>query len=87
MRRRIKSVTRGGVCTDSDAFTPSDDLRSTWLPEGIHTMRKSLSLTLTLVMLICAAPLLGACHTTSGFGEDVSDAGHAVTHDANKATP
>jgi predicted small secreted protein len=50
-------------------------------------MRKSLSLTLTLVMLICAAPLLGACHTTSGFGEDVSDAGHAVTHDANKATP
>jgi predicted small secreted protein len=50
-------------------------------------MRKTFCLTLTFLMLIGAVPLLGACHTTAGFGEDVSNGGQAITHDANKAMP
>ncbi len=50
-------------------------------------MRKYLSITITLLALIAAAPLLGACHTTAGAGEDISATGHAVTHTADKLTP
>jgi predicted small secreted protein len=50
-------------------------------------MRKNLSIALTLLALLAAAPLLGACHTTAGMGEDLSATGHAVTNDANKSTP
>jgi predicted small secreted protein len=50
-------------------------------------MRKNLSIALTLLALIGVAPLLGACHTTAGLGEDVSAGGHAVTHEANKLAP
>jgi predicted small secreted protein len=46
-------------------------------------MRKFLSIAFALGLLIGAVPLLGACHTASGFGHDVSDAGHEVSHDAN----
>jgi predicted small secreted protein len=50
-------------------------------------MRKHLSLALALLALLAAAPLLGACHTTAGAGEDISSAGHAITNDADKSTP
>jgi predicted small secreted protein len=50
-------------------------------------MRKNLSIALTLLALIGLAPVLGACHTTAGAGEDVSASGHAITHTANKLTP
>jgi predicted small secreted protein len=50
-------------------------------------MRTKLSVALTLLLLIAAAPLLGACHTTAGAGEDLSAAGHAVTNSADKHTP
>jgi predicted small secreted protein len=50
-------------------------------------MRKQLSIALTLLALIGIAPLLGACHTTAGIGEDVSAGGHAVTDSAVKHTP
>ncbi len=50
-------------------------------------MRRNVYLTLTLLMLIGAIPLLGACHTTAGFGQDLSNGGQAITHDANKSTP
>jgi predicted small secreted protein len=46
-------------------------------------MRKFLSIAFAFALLISAVPLLGACHTASGFGQDVSDAGHQVSHDAN----
>jgi entericidin B len=49
-------------------------------------MRATLAITLTLLVLI-AAPLLSACHTTAGAGEDVSATGHAITHSAEKNTP
>lgn len=50
-------------------------------------MRKNISLALTLLALLGLAPLLGACHTTAGAGEDISAGGHAITHDAKKLTP
>lgn len=50
-------------------------------------MRANLTLALTLLALLGAAPLLAACHTTAGAGEDLSAAGHAVTHSADKHTP
>ena len=36
-------------------------------------MRKNVLITLTLLMLIGAMPLLGACHTMAGAGQDISD--------------
>jgi predicted small secreted protein len=50
-------------------------------------MRPTLSIALTLLALIGITPLLGACHTTAGVGEDVSATGHALTHSADKNTP
>lgn len=48
---------------------------------------RTTTITLTLIALLSAAPLLGACHTTAGAGQDISDAGHAIKHDANRETP
>jgi predicted small secreted protein len=42
---------------------------------------------LTLLALLGAAPLLGACHTTAGAGEDISHAGKAIEHSAEKHAP
>jgi predicted small secreted protein len=50
-------------------------------------MRKNVSIMLTLLLLGLAAPMLAACHTAAGAGEDISSAGHAITHDAVKNTP
>ena len=38
---------------------------------------------LVAVLLSLAAPLLAACNTTAGAGQDVSAAGRAVTRGAN----
>jgi predicted small secreted protein len=50
-------------------------------------MRRKFSIVLTLLALVGAAPLLGACHTTAGIGEDLSAGGHAVTNSADKHAP
>jgi predicted small secreted protein len=50
-------------------------------------MNYKFSAVLAFVLLLCAAPLLGACNTTAGAGEDLSATGHAVTHAAEKAKP
>ncbi len=50
-------------------------------------MHSKLSIALAFLTLIVAAPLLGACHTTAGAGEDLSATGHAITHSADKNTP
>jgi len=50
-------------------------------------MRKNLSAILGFLVLLAAVPLLGACHTTAGVGQDVSATGNAVTSAAKKATP
>ncbi len=50
-------------------------------------MRKYISLVATLLVLIGIAPLLGACNTAAGVGEDLSSAGHAITNTAEKHAP
>ena len=50
-------------------------------------MLAKLSIALAVLMLLAAAPLLSACNTTAGAGEDMSATGHAITHSAEKNTP
>jgi predicted small secreted protein len=50
-------------------------------------MFKSLRMALTLATLLGAAPLLAACHTTAGVGQDLSQGGHALTNSANANAP
>ncbi|MGL4966995.1 MAG: entericidin A/B family lipoprotein [Inquilinus sp.] len=44
-------------------------------------------LTITLLTLLGALPVLSGCHTTAGLGQDVSATGQAVSKTATKATP
>jgi predicted small secreted protein len=37
--------------------------------------------------LLAVIPLLGACHTTAGAGEDISKTGQAIEKGADKLTP
>jgi predicted small secreted protein len=46
-------------------------------------MNRHLRTTLALLALIGLAPLLGACNTTAGAGQDISATGHAITRAAN----
>jgi len=42
----------------------------------------------TMILAMIAASLaLAACNTVAGAGQDVSAAGHAVTHTADDAKP
>jgi predicted small secreted protein len=50
-------------------------------------MYRKMMVALTFVALLGVAPLLGACHTTAGAGEDISKTGSAIEHSANKAAP
>jgi len=45
------------------------------------------SVAAALTMLFAIAPLLGACHTTAGAGEDISKTGQAIEKSAQKNTP
>lgn len=42
---------------------------------------------LVLIAAAAAALAVSACNTVAGAGEDVSAAGHAVTHTADQAKP
>lgn len=48
---------------------------------------KQLRLAAAFAALVILAPALSACHTTAGVGQDLSSAGHEITHDANHDTP
>jgi predicted small secreted protein len=50
-------------------------------------MRKNITLALALLTIIGLAPILGACHTTAGAGQDLSAGGHAITNRAEKHAP
>lgn len=50
-------------------------------------MRKNKSIAIALLLLIASAPILGACNTTAGAGQDLSATGHAVTNSAEKLKP
>ncbi|MEA2736961.1 MAG: hypothetical protein QOH05_268 [Acetobacteraceae bacterium] len=49
-------------------------------------MREKARLLLTLAALVAAAPMLSACYTTRGAGEDLSAAGKGIEHSADKNT-
>jgi predicted small secreted protein len=49
--------------------------------------KKTAMLAFTLLLLVGAAPLLGACHTTAGAGEDIARTGTAIENSANKHAP
>lgn len=42
---------------------------------------------LVLLALLGAVPVLNACHTTAGAGEDISRAGDAIQRSAEKHAP
>ncbi|MGA3398870.1 MAG: entericidin A/B family lipoprotein [Acetobacteraceae bacterium] len=50
-------------------------------------MYKKIIVALAVFMLAAAAPLLSACHTAAGAGEDISATGNAITNSADKHTP
>ena len=49
--------------------------------------KKAAMLVLTLLVLSGTAAVIGACHTTAGAGEDISQAGQAIEKSANKHAP
>ena len=50
-------------------------------------MHRTLIIGLTTLSLVVAAPLLSACHTTAGAGQDISATGQAIDKAAKKSTP
>lgn len=49
-------------------------------------MRMELRPWLALAVLVAVAPILSACYTTRGAGEDLSAAGKSLTNSADKNT-
>jgi predicted small secreted protein len=49
--------------------------------------KSTMMLAFTLFALLAVAPLLGACHTTAGAGQDIAKTGQAIENSANKAAP
>ena len=50
-------------------------------------MYQKLIVGLTLLSLVAAAPLLSACHTTAGAGQDLSATGKVIEKSADKHMP
>ncbi len=48
---------------------------------------RSRMLVASLLILLGAAPLLGACNTTAGAGKDIAKTGEAIERSANKHAP
>ena len=49
--------------------------------------KKMTMLAFALLVLLSAAPFLGACHTTAGAGQDISKTGQALTKSADEHAP
>lgn len=49
--------------------------------------KQATTLVLTLLALLGAAPLLGACNTMAGAGEDIAKTGQAIERSANRNAP
>lgn len=49
--------------------------------------KRTTILTLTLIALLGAVPLLGACNTTAGAGKDISNVGNEIEEEAVEHTP
>jgi predicted small secreted protein len=50
-------------------------------------MYKRLIVTLATLSLVAAMPLLSACHTTAGAGQDISATGNVIEKSAKQNTP
>jgi predicted small secreted protein len=50
-------------------------------------MMKQFRLAAVLAALVGLAPVLSACHTTAGVGQDLSQGGHALTNSADSNAP
>jgi predicted small secreted protein len=50
-------------------------------------MSKKLIRSLTVLGLLALGPVLSACNTTRGAGQDISNTGRAIENTAKKATP
>jgi predicted small secreted protein len=55
--------------------------------EKDSSMYKKLILAPAVLLLVAVAPLLSACHTTAGAGQDISASGKALENSAKKNTP
>jgi predicted small secreted protein len=49
-------------------------------------MRTKLALAITIATLLATAPLLSACYTTRGAGEDISAAGRTLSNQSAEHT-
>jgi predicted small secreted protein len=49
-------------------------------------MQRKLAAAIALFALIATAPLLSACYTTAGAGQDLQAAGHGLTKSAEQNT-
>jgi predicted small secreted protein len=49
--------------------------------------KQATTLVLTLLTLLSAAPLLGACNTMAGAGEDIAKTGQAIERSATRHAP
>ena len=47
-------------------------------------MYRKLIIALAMLSLLAITPLLAACHTTAGAGEDISKTGQAIENSANQ---
>ncbi len=50
-------------------------------------MNRKLIIGLAMVSLLALAPLLTACHTIQGAGQDIKATGQTIDNAAQKATP
>ena len=50
-------------------------------------MHKKFILALTALSFVAVAPLLSACHTTAGAGQDISATGKVIEKSAKQNTP
>jgi predicted small secreted protein len=50
-------------------------------------MYKNVILALALLSVVAVAPLLSACHTTAGAGQDISATGKVIEKSAKQNTP
>ena len=50
-------------------------------------MYRKFILALAMLAVVAVAPLLSACHTTAGAGQDISATGKAIEKSAKQNTP
>jgi predicted small secreted protein len=50
-------------------------------------MNGKFAVVLAMLALVAAMPLLSACHTAAGAGQDIKATGQAIDNAAQKATP